>query len=200
MNTSGNATEDISFATQMQTMRKVFIYLAMPMVASSIFGNVLIILVVARDKVTTTSILFRILAGEDLLATCVTPLMNILSFFSSTVTNYIESVVILQYNSFVYDTAKAMSTWTLVVITTERFLSITMPFNVKQMMTVKRVILAEFATSFAVVVVNYLRNFIANTFETIQNRVYRVSTSHTWLLFDYISALSFSVPSLIFKS
>ncbi|KAH3719764.1 hypothetical protein DPMN_062636 [Dreissena polymorpha] len=71
MNISENATEASTYENQIHKMFDVFNFLSMPIVASSIFGNVLIIIVVSRDKIITTSILFGILAGEDLSATVV---------------------------------------------------------------------------------------------------------------------------------
>ncbi|KAH3884011.1 hypothetical protein DPMN_007981 [Dreissena polymorpha] len=63
---SGNATEAISYGNKILKMIQVLNLLSMPVVASSIFGNVLIIIVVAREKIATTSLLFGILAVVDL--------------------------------------------------------------------------------------------------------------------------------------
>ena len=179
--------EDISFENQIQKIIEVFTFLQMPIAASSIFGNMLIIIVVASNKVTTTSIVFGILAGEDLLVTCMGPVMNIIILFSSTAQHYLNSVVAIHLNEFFGQTTAALSTWTLVVITTERFLSITIPFNVKHMITVKKVIFAEIAISIAVVAVQYLRLFLANRVVKIENRIFLLSTSPTWLLFYQVS-------------
>ncbi|KAH3751167.1 hypothetical protein DPMN_185716 [Dreissena polymorpha] len=168
MNISGNDTEAILYPDQILLIFKVFLFLYIPIIASSIFGNVLIIIVVARDKVTTTGILFGILAGEDLLATCFGPVLALASFIPGWYEFYTAHPLAMLINEFAIDTSAALSTWTLVVITTERLLSITMPFNVKQLMTVRRVILAEIWTSIAVAVVQYLRLFHASDFEKYQ--------------------------------
>lgn len=58
MNISENDKETISYENQINTMEDVFLFLSIPVVASSIFDNVLIIIVVARDKTITTNIVF----------------------------------------------------------------------------------------------------------------------------------------------
>ncbi|KAH3797168.1 hypothetical protein DPMN_150743 [Dreissena polymorpha] len=161
MNISGNTTEDISYENLIHKIYEVFNYLLMPIAASSIIGNVLIIIVVAKDKVTTTNILFGILACVDLLATFIGPVLLIADLNAAMKTFLAASLFRITLREFLGQTIAGLSTWTLVIITLERLLSITIPFNVKQVVTVPRVILAEFATAIAVAVVQYLRHFLA---------------------------------------
>ncbi|KAH3848966.1 hypothetical protein DPMN_091351 [Dreissena polymorpha] len=200
MNMSGNATEAINYHNQILKMIEVYNFLSMPVVASSIFGNVIIIVVFAREKVTTTGILFGILAVADMLATFIGPLLKIIAGFSITARAYLGgSFVVSTYLEFIGETITALSTWTLVTITTERFLSIAMPFNVKQLVTVPRVILAETATCISVVVIQYMRHFLAVEFVKRQGMWGPAHRSDTWLKFDFISDwVCFTVIPYIF--
>ncbi|KAH3776207.1 hypothetical protein DPMN_177626 [Dreissena polymorpha] len=165
---------DISYENLINKLYEVFTYLLMPIAASSIIGNVLIIIVVAKDKVTTTNILFEILVCVDLLPTFIGPWL-LIADLNNAVTKFLRaSSFRLLLHEFLGQTIVGLSMWTLVFITIERLLSITIPFNVKQVVTVPRVILAEFATAIAFVVVKYLRHFLA-----VESRMFEGQCTYT---------------------
>ncbi|KAH3797454.1 hypothetical protein DPMN_151035 [Dreissena polymorpha] len=187
MNISGNTTENISYENLINKIYEVFNYLLIPIATSSIIGNVLIIIVVAWDKVTTTNILFGILACVDLLSTFLGPVL-LIAELNAAAFKYLRSSLFLPiFVEFLGQTIAGLSIWTLVIITIERLLSITIPFNVKQVVTVPRVILAEFATAIAVVVVQYIRHFLAVESRMFQGRWFMYPRSREWAEFFVIS-------------
>jgi hypothetical protein len=185
MNGSVNASLSMGYGKQIATLVDVIVYLYMPLVASSIFGNVLILVVVVKNKLTTTSVLFGILAGIDLFSTLIAPGWRIMARFSSNVARFTAKEALTL--EVLFQASNGVSTWTLVIITMERLLSITIPLKVKLLLTMRLVVLLEIVVSALVIVIQIIRHFFAVELINRDNTKYLSPRSMAWDRFFVIS-------------